>query len=182
MMHNLHLRGTNVVLVPQPSNDPNDPLRWSTWKKYFAFLNVCLFAAMTTGFISGFSPALYLLGLEFKKDLSGTSGLITWPLLVSGLGVSIVHAKRSFVLRDTFLTKPCRTSSGYQLPSTLANVQFLSLRLSFYSVRLSDRLCRQASEACFLAVSLPPSADLPLRHWVPQLSMFVTSPHYAIAM
>jgi MFS family permease len=100
MMHNLHLRGTNVVLVPQPSNDPNDPLRWPTWKKYIAFLNVCVFAGMITGFISGFSPALYLLSLEFKKDLSGTSGLITWPLLVSGLGVSLVHVKQMLFTKE----------------------------------------------------------------------------------
>lgn len=43
---------------------------------------------MTTGFISGFSPALFRLSLEFDKDLSKTAGLVTWPLLTSGLGVS----------------------------------------------------------------------------------------------
>jgi hypothetical protein len=143
MMHNLHLRGTNVVLVPQPSNDPNDPLRWPTWKKYIAFLNVCVFAGMITGFISGFSPALYLLSLEFKKDLSGTSGLITWPLLVSGLGVSLVHVKQMLFTKEL-----SRTSSGSPLASTLANVPFLSLRRSFCSVRLLDPLFRQASRVC----------------------------------
>jgi len=78
------------VLVPRPSDDVNDPLRWPTWKKYFAFLNVCLFAFMTTFFIGGFSPALYYLGLEFHKDLSTTTGLILWALLVSGIGVGLV--------------------------------------------------------------------------------------------
>jgi hypothetical protein len=88
-LRNIHLRRTNVVLVPQPSEDVNDPLRWPTWKKYFAFLNVCLLAFMTTGFISGFSPGLYLLSVEFKRDVSTTTGLILWPLLTSGLGVCV---------------------------------------------------------------------------------------------
>jgi hypothetical protein len=76
-----------VILVPQPSRDTNDPLQWPTWRKYCAFLNICVFTAMVTGFISGFSPALYGLGLEFHTDLQKTSGLVTWPLLAAGLGV-----------------------------------------------------------------------------------------------
>jgi MFS family permease len=88
IVNNTHLRGTNIVLVPHPSEDVNDPLRWPKWKKYFAFLNVCLLAFMTTGFIGGFAPALYILSLEFNKDLSVAAGLILWPLLVSGLCVS----------------------------------------------------------------------------------------------
>lgn len=87
-VHNTHLRGTNIVLVPQPSDDVNDPLRWPTWKKYFAFLNVCLLAFMTTAFIGGFAPALYILSLEYQKNTSAAAGLILWPLLVSGLCVS----------------------------------------------------------------------------------------------
>ena len=77
------------MLVPQPSSDVNDPLRWPTWKKNTAFLNICFFAFMTTGFVGGFSPALYSLSLEFNKDLSTSTGLILWCLLISGIGVSL---------------------------------------------------------------------------------------------
>jgi hypothetical protein len=98
-----------VVLVPQPSEDVNDPLRWPTWKKYFAFLNVCLLAFMTTGFISGFSPGLYLLSVEFKRDVSTTTGLILWPLLTSGLGVRATFPFRqidSLITSKEFLLGP----------------------------------------------------------------------------
>jgi hypothetical protein len=84
----LHLGKSDVILVPQPSSDVNDPLRWPKWKKLCAFLNVCIFTAVVTGYISCFSPALYILGIEFKTDLQQTSGLVTWPLLTAGLGVS----------------------------------------------------------------------------------------------
>ncbi|KAK4942089.1 hypothetical protein LTR10_018125 [Elasticomyces elasticus] len=86
VVHNLHLRGTDVVLVPQPSNDINDPLRWPKWKKHVAFLNVAFFAFMVTGYVGGFAPALYLLGIEFQKSQTETINLILWPLLLSGLG------------------------------------------------------------------------------------------------
>jgi hypothetical protein len=83
----IHLVRSDVILVPQPSTDVNDPLRWPNWKKICVFLNICVFTAMVTGYVSGFSPALYLLGIEFKTDLQQTSGLVTWPLLTAGLGV-----------------------------------------------------------------------------------------------
>ena len=36
---------SHILLVPQPSlTDPNDPLRWSTAKKWVTFLNACWFA------------------------------------------------------------------------------------------------------------------------------------------
>lgn len=36
---------SRMLLVPQPSlNDPNDPLRWPTWKKSLTFFNGCFYA------------------------------------------------------------------------------------------------------------------------------------------
>lgn len=34
-----HAKGKNshIVLVPQPSDDPNDPLNWPKWKKHTVF-------------------------------------------------------------------------------------------------------------------------------------------------
>lgn len=43
---------------------------------------------MITGYVGGFAPALYLLGIEFEKPMNESMNLILWPLLVSGLGVS----------------------------------------------------------------------------------------------
>jgi hypothetical protein len=34
-----------ILLVPQPSlNNPNDPLRWSVWKKWVVLLNACCYS------------------------------------------------------------------------------------------------------------------------------------------
>lgn len=43
---------SRVLLIPQPSKtDPNDPLRWSTFKKNVVFFNGCWYAFM--GAITG---------------------------------------------------------------------------------------------------------------------------------
>jgi hypothetical protein len=77
-----------VVLIPQPSKDPNDPLRWPQWKKNVAFFNVCAFSFFTNVSIGGLSPAFYGLSLEFQEPITKTAGLLSWAILVLGLGVS----------------------------------------------------------------------------------------------
>ena len=76
----------SLVLVPRPSDsDPNDPLRWPTWKKHVAFLSVCAFTFLTNYGIGGLAPAFFLLHLEFNKTMIETSELLLWPILVLGV-------------------------------------------------------------------------------------------------
>lgn len=46
-----HGRGRNahIVLSPQPSEDPNDPLNWPTWKKEIIIAVLCLGAMLNAG-------------------------------------------------------------------------------------------------------------------------------------
>lgn len=74
-----------LILVPRPSDtDPNDPLRWPTWKKHVAFTSVCAFTFLTNYGIGGLAPAFYILSLEFNKTVGETSALLVWPILVLG--------------------------------------------------------------------------------------------------
>ncbi|CAH0055263.1 unnamed protein product [Clonostachys solani] len=45
-----------VILQPRPSEDPNDPLNWSKWRKYWNFGLVCFYVAMVAEFINANSP------------------------------------------------------------------------------------------------------------------------------
>ncbi|KEF51967.1 uncharacterized protein A1O9_11957 [Exophiala aquamarina CBS 119918] len=83
--HNPRLIGTDIVLVPHPSNDINDPLRLPQWKKWAAFLNICMLTFMTCFWLGGLSPAFYLLSLEFNVTMADASGLLVWPVLSAGL-------------------------------------------------------------------------------------------------
>jgi hypothetical protein len=86
--HNPHFGATDIVLVPHPSNDVNDPLRFPKWKKWTIFGNVLLLTFVCNFWLGGLAPGFYLLSLEFKIGTSQAAGLLTWPLLAAGLCVS----------------------------------------------------------------------------------------------
>jgi hypothetical protein len=86
--HLLHLEGTSILLVPQPSADPNDPLRWPQWRKYVVFINICVYSFLNNCFIGGISSAFYGLSKTYGKSINTISGLLVYPILVLGLGVS----------------------------------------------------------------------------------------------
>lgn len=89
---------TGVILNPQPSNDINDPLNWSKWKRILAFCTLMLYVLLTGWVMVGPGPAMVLLMDDFHTDLTQTSrGVITWCVLTLGLGV--------FFLQSTSLTK-----------------------------------------------------------------------------
>lgn len=44
-------KNANIVLVPQPSEDPNDPLNWPAWKKALAMSIVQFGAILVRTFI-----------------------------------------------------------------------------------------------------------------------------------
>ncbi|TKA69878.1 hypothetical protein B0A55_08828 [Friedmanniomyces simplex] len=52
-------RDADIVLSPQPSEDPNDPLNWSTWKKEVIIWILCLGAMLHAGVNGPFLNASY---------------------------------------------------------------------------------------------------------------------------
>jgi len=45
-------RNADVVLVPQPSNSPNDPLNWPLWKKDLMLFFICIDTAVVGAWVS----------------------------------------------------------------------------------------------------------------------------------
>src|SRR2546429_1693076 len=43
-----HKRGTDIVLVPQPSDNINDPLNCLAWKRSLALTTICTFAFLVS--------------------------------------------------------------------------------------------------------------------------------------
>jgi hypothetical protein len=81
---------TEIVLVPQPSDDVNDPLNWPTWKKALALIPIAAFSAMSGWIISGAGNGLVLLEKQFGTTLAETSnGVVTYCVLVWGIGVNL---------------------------------------------------------------------------------------------
>ena len=42
-------KDTDVILIPQPSNDPNDPLNWPLWQRDLILLLYCYCTLCTIG-------------------------------------------------------------------------------------------------------------------------------------
>ena len=83
-----HKRGTDIVLVPQPSNDINDPLNWPAWKRGLAFSTICVFTFVVSWTLGGLGAALVELSMSLKSDLNATvHGTVSWVSLTIGLGV-----------------------------------------------------------------------------------------------
>lgn len=79
---------SDIVLVPQPSNNPNDPLNWPAWKKTAAFIAVGTFSSLGTWVIVGATSAFVLLAKEFNEDVGTVvDGVNNYPTLLMGAGV-----------------------------------------------------------------------------------------------
>lgn len=75
-------------MVPQPSDDVNDPLNWPTIKKGLAFGPIIVFAFLGNWVVAGLGVALLLLIDDFGRDLNATSqGMIGFSVLALGAGV-----------------------------------------------------------------------------------------------
>ncbi|KAI0756085.1 MFS general substrate transporter [Daedaleopsis nitida] len=82
-------RGTgkyeHVVLIPQPSDDPRDPLNWPRWKKEACFWTLA-FAASLDGALSPMvGPAYVLLAQQFDVSVDNITSSFGFILL--GLGI-----------------------------------------------------------------------------------------------
>jgi hypothetical protein len=79
---------SDIVLIPQPSDDPNDPLKWPAWKKTVAAVWAMFFSGMGGWIIGGVGSGIPLLINDFGKDLNTTvNGAINWSVLALGAGV-----------------------------------------------------------------------------------------------
>ena len=75
-------------MIPQPSDDVNDPLNWPTWKKSLAFAPILAFTGLGNWVLGGLAVAIPALIVEFGHDLQGTAQVVNgFPVLVLGAGV-----------------------------------------------------------------------------------------------
>jgi hypothetical protein len=79
---------TDVVLIPQPTDDPNDPLNWPLWKKLAAFGGILWFVALDGWVTAGPAPALVILAKEFNKSPNAVNtGFVSWCIFTIGVCV-----------------------------------------------------------------------------------------------
>lgn len=81
-------RNANIVLIPQPSNDPNDPLNWPQSKKLTALGITCIGAVLYAAVVSAMlNAAFFNMSIEINTTipkLVQTSGYQTLVIGVTG--------------------------------------------------------------------------------------------------
>ncbi|KAJ0330995.1 hypothetical protein COL922a_012112 [Colletotrichum nupharicola] len=104
----------NIVLVPQPSNDPNDPLAWTQKRKTFNIIWVMIWCFFIATIVSGLSPAYLQIQADTGisvSNLSTGNGLmylfLGWGTLITQ-NFPLVYGRRPslviFIILTTFVT------------------------------------------------------------------------------
>ncbi|KAH7084378.1 major facilitator superfamily domain-containing protein [Paraphoma chrysanthemicola] len=115
-------RHANLVLAPQPSDSPNDPLNWSQWHKWYQ----SIFLSMGTGLMAGthnfVNPANALLARHFKTNISTISRSVSIILLTLGISaVATSPAARIWGKRPVFLVSNVVAIIGYVIVVARSN-------------------------------------------------------------
>ncbi|KAJ4297996.1 hypothetical protein N0V90_005895 [Kalmusia sp. IMI 367209] len=86
-------KDADIILIPQPSEDPNDPLNWSATKKLTIMAIISygsiLYAAVLAPLLS---PALVVSALDFNKGVSDITVISGYMLLVTAASGPFVSA------------------------------------------------------------------------------------------
>ncbi|GAD98696.1 conserved hypothetical protein [Paecilomyces variotii No. 5] len=78
-------RNADVVLVPQPSKSPNDPLNWPLWKKDLMLFLICIDTAGVGAWGPMISPGYAEMAKQFGMSYNALNGGLGWGVFVIGV-------------------------------------------------------------------------------------------------
>jgi MFS family permease len=98
-----------IILVPQPSDDPNDPLNWPLWKRDLITFILSMVAILATCLGPILAANTLTLTLHFRRPFSSIADLTGWYLLGVGIAAFIfvpsgrIWGKRHLFVGGTLL-------------------------------------------------------------------------------
>ncbi|KAI5289593.1 hypothetical protein KEM52_000730 [Ascosphaera acerosa] len=93
-----------ILLVPQPSDDPNDPLLWSKWKKDGILLLLCVTAVLVTTVGPILAATTLEMVINFQISIPDAALLTGWVLCGCGVaGILIVPTARVWGKRHLYI-------------------------------------------------------------------------------
>jgi MFS family permease len=98
-------RNAHIVLAPQPSEDPNDPLNWPQWRKEFSAM-VLLYGAMLNAATNGplLNSSIVVIATELNESITNIAVLGGYNLLAAGcIGPFVCAFSRKWGKRPVFL-------------------------------------------------------------------------------
>ncbi|CAI6329017.1 unnamed protein product [Periconia digitata] len=154
---------TEIILIPQPSNDPNDPLLWPTWKRETAFsvlfLNCIVFAACPGPMIA---PATVALAAQLEVPIKHVAQLSGYQLLIVGaLGPLVSVLAEKYGKRPQFLIASLFGVIGTGI--CIAGFDQSSLHAS-YRVLLAGRMIQGIGTTAYESLSVAAIGDMFFLH------------------
>ncbi|KAF2463590.1 MFS general substrate transporter, partial [Lindgomyces ingoldianus] len=152
-----------IILVPQPADDPNDPLLWPTWKREiafaFLFFNCIIFAAAPGPLIA---PATVALALQLKVPIKSVAQLSGYQLLVVGaLGPIVSVLAQKYGKRPQFLFASIFGVIGTGICISAFDQSSMS---KSYDVLLAGRLVQGLGTTAFESLSVAAIGDMFFLH------------------
>ncbi|KAL6250091.1 hypothetical protein RBB50_002392 [Rhinocladiella similis] len=127
----------HTILVPQPSDDPHDPLNWPSWRKhailfstgFFAFsMDFPVGAGVSCVFLQsaefGLTPVAINHANNYSVLLVGLGGFVLMPLLASWGRVPLSFWS---IVAGTFFTLGCALAQTWEVYLAMKCLQALSL-------------------------------------------------------
>ncbi|KAG5973175.1 hypothetical protein E4U55_000629 [Claviceps digitariae] len=75
----------DTELVPQPSDDPNDPLNWPRWRKDLNFVSLLVMVGLVGGTKTAFIPTAGSLASHYSVSDTSIAALTAAPLMISAM-------------------------------------------------------------------------------------------------
>ncbi|CAJ2501541.1 Uu.00g043940.m01.CDS01 [Anthostomella pinea] len=99
---------SHIILVPQPSDSPNDPLNWPLWKKDMILLIVSLSAAVVGAYGPMLGPGFVPVSKELGISINTLSQSTAWLILTIGLCVFFANpVAKIYGKRPVYIVSIC---------------------------------------------------------------------------
>ncbi|KAH6957622.1 major facilitator superfamily domain-containing protein [Ilyonectria sp. MPI-CAGE-AT-0026] len=97
-----------IILIPQPSDDPNDPLNWPLWRRDLITFTLCFAGILATALGPILAANTITISLLFSKDFTKVALLTGYFLLGAGAGaIFFVPSGHIWGKRHLFLIGIC---------------------------------------------------------------------------
>ncbi|KAK3069290.1 hypothetical protein LTR53_012487 [Teratosphaeriaceae sp. CCFEE 6253] len=102
-------RNSDIILVPQPSRSPNDPLNWPLWKKDFMLFLICIDTAIVGAWGPMISPGYAQMSVDWNMSYNALNGGLGWGIFVIGIScfftnsLAVIYGRRPVFLLGNVL-------------------------------------------------------------------------------
>ncbi|KAJ9134338.1 MFS general substrate transporter [Pleurostoma richardsiae] len=167
-----HGRGkdAHIILVPQPTDDPNDPLNWPEAKKLILISTACFGGVMMAAVYSSLlNPALGVMATELDRPINDIAVLSGYGLLTAGAAGFIVAAcSRKWGKRPVFFFSSLLGTVGSIIGSSVLT----------YNGVLAARIVQGISTATYESILVGTIGDL---YFVHQRGIYMSVVQFILA-